>query len=40
MWSWRVSSDWGDLAVWALLAVIILAVVLGAWWPTRRGNGE
>ncbi len=30
---------WGDLALWLLLAVIVLALVVAAWWPTRHGNG-
>jgi hypothetical protein len=29
----------GDLALWLLLALIMFALVLAAWWPTRRGNG-
>jgi hypothetical protein len=39
MWEWRTSFGWADVAFWALLVIVILAILVGAWWPTRRGNG-
>ncbi len=29
----------GDFALWLLLALVMLGLVVAAWWPTRRGNG-
>jgi hypothetical protein len=30
----------GDLALWLLLGVILLGLVVPAWWPTRRRNDK
>jgi hypothetical protein len=40
MWEWRTGWGWADVALWLLLAVIVLWLFMGAWWPTRQGNGE
>jgi hypothetical protein len=30
----------GDLALWALLVVIVIALAVAGWWSTRDGNGK
>jgi hypothetical protein len=40
MWGWAFRGDWGDLALWLLLAGIVLGLVVAAWWPTRRRKGK
>jgi hypothetical protein len=36
---WRPRSGWGDLALWALLVVIVIALAVAGWWSARDGNG-
>ncbi len=32
--------DLGDLALWLLLVLIVLGLVVVAWWPTWREHGK
>ena len=34
------ASGWGNLALWALLVVIVIALAVAGWWSTRDGNGK
>ncbi len=36
MWGWRAEFGWADVVLWAVLVVIVLAILVAAWWPTRR----
>jgi hypothetical protein len=40
MWGWRRRVGLGNVALGVLLLVIVVGLVLAAWWPTRRGNGK
>jgi hypothetical protein len=36
---WRSRFGWGDLALWALLVVIVIALAVAGWWSARDGTG-
>jgi hypothetical protein len=39
--AWRLYSlRLGDLALWALLVVIVIALAVAGWWSTRDRNGK
>jgi hypothetical protein len=40
MWGWAWRGGLGDLALWLPLAVILLGLVVDAWWPTPRRPKE
>jgi len=40
MWEWLRRLDWADIGFAVLLIVVIGAVLVAAWWPTRHGNGQ
>lgn len=40
MWEWRTPFGWADVALWALLVVIVLGLAVAVWWSTRGGNGR
>ncbi len=31
--------EFGEFVLWLLLGLIMLGLVVAAWWPTRRKNG-
>lgn len=33
-------SGWADIALWALLVVIVGALAVAGWWGTRDGDGN
>jgi hypothetical protein len=37
---WRTLFGWADLALWALLVVIVIALAVAWWWSARDGNGQ
>jgi hypothetical protein len=39
-WDWRPRFGWADLALWALLVVIVIALAVAGWWSARDGNGS
>jgi hypothetical protein len=38
-WSTSTRFGWADLALWALLVVIVIALAVAGWWSTRDGKG-
>jgi hypothetical protein len=36
---WRPRFGWGDLALWALLVVIVIALAVAGWWSARDDTG-
>jgi hypothetical protein len=36
----RRRFDWVDVALWAFLVVIVVALAVAGWWTTRDGNGK
>jgi hypothetical protein len=37
---WRTLFDWADIALWALLVVIVIALAVAGWWSARDGKGQ
>ncbi|HKX03418.1 MAG TPA: LPXTG cell wall anchor domain-containing protein [Methylomirabilota bacterium] len=37
--SWWQRVGWGDVALWLLLAGLVIGLLVAAWWPTRRRKG-
>jgi hypothetical protein len=37
---WRPRFAWADIALWALLVVIVIALAVAGWWSARDGKGQ
>jgi len=37
---WRTRFGWADIALWALLVVIVIALAVTGWWSARDGNEQ
>jgi len=33
-------SAWADVALWALLVVIVIVLAIAGWWSERDGEGQ
>ncbi len=40
MEEWRTRFGWADIALWALLVVIVIWLAVAGWWLNRDGNGR